>query len=87
MVSKKKIDSVWKKAKTIRALNPEVWRRDPYGNKIRKSSFGTEGEYGWDIDHKKPLEKGGSDKPQNLQPLYWEENRSKGNKYPYKKKK
>jgi 5-methylcytosine-specific restriction endonuclease McrA len=86
MSSEEQIHNVWEKAKPIRGKNPDVWRHDPYGNVIRKPSFGTEGKYGWEIDHKKPKEKGGTDDPRNLQPLHWEENRKKGDQHPYKKK-
>lgn len=87
MASQKSIDKVWEKAKPIRGQNPEVYRKDEFGNKIRKPSYGTKGAYGWEFDHKKPLAKGGSDKQQNLRPLHWEENRAKSDKYPYKKDK
>ncbi|MCL2606076.1 MAG: HNH endonuclease [Coriobacteriia bacterium] len=84
MTSRKKVDGAWEKAKPIRGQNPDVYRRDNAGNKIRKASYGTLGDYGWELDHKKPVSKGGSDKPQNIQPLHWKENRRKGNKYPNK---
>ena len=77
MPSKKLIEEVWEKAQEIRGKDSDVWRKDVEGNKIRKASYGTEGEYGWEIDHKKPREKGGSDGIRNLQPLHWEENRKK----------
>ena len=38
---------------------------------------------GWEIDHIKPVARGGSDDLSNLQPLYWETNRNKGDQYPY----
>jgi len=85
MTSKKKIDEVWDKASIIKNKNPDVWRKDALDNVIRKPSYGTQGEYGWEIDHKKPKEKGGTDDPRNLQPLHWEENREKSDKYPNKK--
>ena len=85
MATKKQIEETWDKADTIRGKNPDVWRKDQYGNKIRSASYGTEGEYGWEIDHKKPIEKGGTDSPKNLQALQWEENREKGDQYPYRK--
>jgi len=84
MASKKKIDQAWEKAKPIRGQNPVVLRKDPFGNKIRKQSYGTHGEYGWELDHKNPTSKGGSDKSVNIQPIHWEENLKKKDKYPYK---
>lgn len=86
MFSKKLIKEVWEKAKEIRGKDPDVWRKDRYSNKIRFGSYGTEGEYGWEIDHKNPKDKGGSDQLRNLQPLLWEENREKGAKVRYKGK-
>jgi len=87
MASKKSIDNAWDKAKPIRGKNPDTWRRDPQGNKIRKGSYGTQGDYGWELDHKNPASKGGSDSGRNIQPLHWKENRQKSDEYPYKKKK
>jgi 5-methylcytosine-specific restriction endonuclease McrA len=81
MPSQKLINQVWEKGKEIRGKDPETWRRDAEGNKIRKPSYGTKGEFGWEIDHKKPVEKGGTDDPRNLQPLHWKENREKSDKY------
>lgn len=76
-------DDIWNKAKAIRGQNPDVWRKDDFGNKIKYGSYGTQGQYGWEVDHKNPVSKGGSNSMRNLRPLYWEENRQKGNKYPY----
>ena len=86
MASQSKIDNVWEKAKPMRGENPDTYRKDLYGNIIRKQSYGTHGQYGWEIDHKNPLAKGGTDTNRNLQPLHWEENRQKSDIYPYKKK-
>jgi len=86
MPSKKNINDAWEEAKTIRGKNPETWRKDPYGNVIRKGSYGTQGNYGWELDHSKPKSKGGSDSDRNIQPVHWDENRKKAEKYPYKKK-
>ena len=80
MASKKIIDQVWDKGKSIRGENPDAWRRDSDGNKIRRGSYGTEGEYGWEIDHIKPQSKGGSDDLRNLQPLHPDANREKSDK-------
>ncbi len=80
MASKKLIDEVWEKGRPIRGSNPDTWRRDPKGNVICKRSYGTQGEYGWEIDHKIPVAKGGSDNIRNLQPLHHEENREKSDR-------
>lgn len=61
-----------------------VWRYDIYGKPIRYSEHGnTNSDVGWEIDHKKPTAKGGSDTLDNLQPLQWENNRAKGDNYPW----
>jgi len=80
MASKKVIEQVWEKAKPIRNRDEDAWRRDAEGNVIRHGSYGTVGEYGWEIDHKNPVSKGGTDNMRNLRPLHWEENREKGDK-------
>ena len=86
MVSKKIVGEVWEKAKSMRGKDPDVWRKDKYDNKIRFGSYGTQGEYGWEIDHKNPKNNEGSDQLRNLQPLHWEENREKGAKIQHKGK-
>ena len=75
-----KVDQVWAKAKQVKGENPNVIRCDDNGNLIHKSSYGTEGEYGWEIDHIKPKSKGGSDDLRNLRPLHWKDNREKADK-------
>lgn len=86
MASKQKIEEVWDKGKEMRGKDPDVWRKDIYGNKIRFASYGTQGDYGWEIDHKNPKAKGGTDHGRNLQPLHWEENREKSDKSQHKGK-
>jgi len=86
MAMKSQKNQAWEKAKRIRGKNPKVWRKDKYGNKIKYGSYGTKGEYGWELDHKNPKDKGGSDTNRNRQALHWEENRKKSDKYPYRKK-
>ena len=80
MPSKKLVEEVWEKGKEIRGKDPDAWRRDSEGNKIRWGSYGTQGDYGWEIDHKRPVVKDGSDSLRNLQPLHWQENREKSDK-------
>jgi len=83
MASKKQVDLIWEKAHIVRGQNPNVYRKDDQGNLIRKQSYGTKGQYGWEIDHKNPKCKGGTDNLRNLRPLHWQKNRAKGGKYPY----
>jgi 5-methylcytosine-specific restriction endonuclease McrA len=80
MVTKKDVEAAWEKAKPIKGRDPDVWRRDAEGNRIRHASYGTQGEYGWEVDHKHPVSKGGSDDPRNHQALHWEANREKSDK-------
>ncbi|HXW24604.1 MAG TPA: HNH endonuclease signature motif containing protein [Xanthobacteraceae bacterium] len=80
MASKELIQQVWEKGRQIQGRDPDTWRRDSEGNLIRRSSYGTQGEYAWEIDHIIPTAKGGSDNLRNLQPLHTEENREKSDK-------
>lgn len=80
--------AVWAKGKTINEkgtqYDPNVWRRDICGRAMKYSEHGnTSSEYGWEIDHIKPEAKGGKTTLDNLQPLYWKNNRSKGDTYPW----
>ncbi len=77
------INFVWLKATTIPGCNPEIFRKDIFGAWIKKSQFGkVDSQYGWEIDHIKPVEKKGLDYLDNLQPLHWKNNRLKGDNYP-----
>lgn len=80
MANKGQVDGSWDRAKPVRGRNADAWRRDEEDNLIRRGSYGTEGEYGWEIDHRNPVSKGGTDNPRNLRALHWEENREKGDK-------
>ena len=71
-------DKVWNLAKTIHGKDPNMYRKDPAGNQICYTSYGTNGKQSWDIDHIKPSNKGGSDCLRNLQALNSHMNRSKG---------
>jgi HNH endonuclease len=77
------INAVWRKGRVIDNFNPAEWRWDMCGSVMRYQDYGTEGKYGWEIDHIYPVARGGSDDLSNLQPLYWENNRRKGDTYPW----
>jgi len=81
MASQKQVDDAWERAQTIRGRNPDSWRRDEGGNVIRRGSYGTQGDYGWELDHRFPKSKGGTEHGRNLRALHWEENREKGDNY------
>lgn len=77
------INNVWKKARIVNGFNPDIWRQDYAGAWIKKSEYGNcKSDFGWEIDHQKPVVKGGNDSSSNLVPLQWENNRSKGDDYP-----
>jgi 5-methylcytosine-specific restriction endonuclease McrA len=81
--------AVWNKGAIVPDKNgqhwdPKVWRYDKCGKPIKYSEHGnTASDVGWEIDHIKPIAKGGTDDLSNLQPLQWENNRAKGDTYPW----
>lgn len=70
---------VWRKGTPIPGVNPNYARFDRYGAAIMFSQYGqtTSGGMGWEIDHIHPVARYGTDDLYNLQPLQWENNRSK----------
>lgn len=76
------IAQVWNKAQAVSGNDPAVYRKDACGAWIARSQYGRTTEYGWEIDHMKPVAKGGTDDLANLQPLHWKNNRHKGDSYP-----
>ena len=68
----------------VKLIRLHLYRKDKYCNEIHYNKYGdTTSKYGWEIDHSKPVAKDGTDHPNNLQPLRWEENRIKSDNYPY----
>jgi hypothetical protein len=77
---KETIDAVWQKGR------PEGhyagFRKDVCNASMHISKYGLKDEWGWEIDHVKPVAMGGTDDLENLQPMQWENNRVKGDNWP-----
>lgn len=74
---------VWRKATEIANVDPSNFRQDYAGAWIRFSDHGNRNsQYGWEVDHLKPVSKGGKDVMSNYLPLQWQNNVRKGDDYP-----
>jgi hypothetical protein len=73
-------DEVWEKGQKIRGKDPDLYRRDIYGNEIYYHSYGKNSEMGLEIDHSRIVADGGTDHLNNLQPLQTSANRNKSDK-------
>ena len=71
-------EKVWQRAKPVRGKDPKQVRQDPYGNQIRKDQYGKDSPQGWEVDHIKPVNRGGSDHLRNLQAMQTRKNRKLG---------
>ena len=82
--SEEEIQEVWEKGIPIEGENPEYFRRDICGAWMQRDKHGDiDNNMGWEIDHIIPVSKKGTHHIDNLRPLYWENNRSKGDDYPF----
>ena len=73
----------WEKAEKVKGYDPAKYRKDKSNNIIYKASYGKDTKMGWNVDHSKPLNEGGTNHKNNLQALQTSQNKSKGSKYPY----
>lgn len=86
MATKGQRQGAWNRAATVPGKNPNMFRQDRYGNQICKTSYGKNSPQGWEVDHKKPKARGGTNHPKNLQALQTGVNRQKSDHYPYRHK-
>ncbi len=64
---------VWSKGEIFAGNDPVFWRKDVYGAWMFRGLFGRkDSEYGWVINHIKPLSDGGTNDISNLTPVHWE---------------
>lgn len=89
--TKQQIENTWLKGTKVPNYNPAKYRKDACGAWIVKDKYGdTHSPYGWQIDHIYPesklrlrrMDQESIDDPNNLRPMHWKNNKSKGTDYP-----
>jgi hypothetical protein len=76
------IAAVWQRGRVVPGYNPNEYRKDSCGAWMKRSEYGQTTNYGWEIDHIRPVAAGGTDDMANLQPLFWKNNRHKSDSWP-----
>ena len=78
------IQRIWEKGIIVDGYNASLYRQDFAGAWISREAYGdTDNILGWEIDHVYPDELGGGNHIENLRPMNWRNNRSKGTDYPH----
>ena len=82
--SEKEEQLIWEKARIIDENTKDEERLDICGALIKRHEYGKKRQcpHEWEIDHIKPVNKGGGDELDNLQPLHWRNNLSKDDDFP-----
>jgi len=66
------IREIWRKGEVIFDIDPDIIRRDFYGDWIKKDDYDNPNSvYGWTIEQVVPTSKGGNGEIKNLRPLHW----------------
>lgn len=59
--------AAWNKAREVDGYDKNMFRKDACGAWIAWSKYGArDNDYGWEIDHIYPVERGGDNHPENL---------------------
>lgn len=83
--TKETIQQVWEKGHVIEGLDKDLFRKDHCGAIIKRDLYMKstgDSSMGWAIDRIKPQEHSGSSLLCNLQPLQWNNKKSKADHYP-----
>lgn len=76
------VEAVWQKGQIVPGYDSRTHRKDACGAWMERAAYGKTTGYGWEIDHIRPVARGGTDDTSNLQPLLWENNRHKADSFP-----
>jgi 5-methylcytosine-specific restriction endonuclease McrA len=81
-VEKYDINKIWQKGLKVEGYDANKYRKDACGAWIMFEQYGKEHNYGWEVDHIYPVSRGGDNNFDNLRPLHYLNNKSKGDDYP-----
>jgi hypothetical protein len=74
------VQLVWLKASAVPGYDASKFRKDACGAWMARDQYGNrDSQYGWEIDHIRPVSLGGNDSILNLRPLQWRNNCYKSN--------